>query len=340
MLDKMSRMQIDYENKISEIKETTEAAIKRARAPSQKSSRSKSIGKASEGGCSNSDLVREGDDFIFGGTDKKKPSNRDSILKPSSTIKSKGQVGYHPDVHGDSHRRGKSFDSKTRNSPNNKSEAHSHRHSFDAKSSFITDKSFRVPITSANMSKNEAAIVIQKHFRGYQRKQDFKLVVKNLRGNDKEFLFKVTVLGSPAKILTCSMHMWRQQPVSLDFIVQEMGMGRRPNHKFSIDLKKFEISDGTGMREKVRQIIFEAVNDSDLQSSIADAFNSQEAFEILSADVCPSDRFENFEKENRESSEENLGPEASVYQPTKKDLFGEVVIKTEEERQREIDAEI
>lgn len=73
-----------------------------------------------------------------------------------------------------------------------------------ARSSFITDKSFRVPGGRHRVTKTEAAVTIQKNYRRHRNRQDFKLAVN--RQLSKRFLFKVTTRSNEqTKVLTCSL---------------------------------------------------------------------------------------------------------------------------------------
>ena len=132
-----------------------------------------------------------------------------SILK-QSTMKSRG-VAYHSSVmeNGEQDAFSKSPDirsdisnsfTKGGPSPYRASVNHSM-----ARSSFVTEKSFRVPGGRHRITKNEAAVMIQKNYRRYRNRADFKMIVK--RAKQKKFLFKAAIRGGNAKtkLLTCSM---------------------------------------------------------------------------------------------------------------------------------------
>ena len=69
------------------------------------------------------------------------------------------------------------------------------------------------------MTKNDAATIIQKSYKGYRAKEDYRLMKRN-RGIQKKFLFRATVRSSVAQIITCSVNITRtRKPDSLSFII-------------------------------------------------------------------------------------------------------------------------
>ena len=125
-------------------------------------------------------------------------------------MKSRGNVNYHQSVMENGERDGLSkspdvrsdiSNSFTKTSPYRQSMNHSM-----TRTSFITEKSFRIPGGRHRITKNEAAIIIQKNYRRFRLRQDFKMAVKS--SLKKKFLFKATIRsGSETKLLTCSLGM-------------------------------------------------------------------------------------------------------------------------------------
>jgi len=83
-----------------------------------------------------------------------------------------------------------------------------------------TEKSFRVAPEQMRISKQEAAVKIQKNFKRYREQQDYQLL-RN-RGSQKKFLFKATVRGQESQIITCSVNVSAHgRPTSLSFVLSE-----------------------------------------------------------------------------------------------------------------------
>lgn len=142
------------------------------------------------------------------------------------------------------------------------------------------------------MSKNDAATMIQKSYRGYRAKEDYRLVKRN-RGIQKKFLFRATLRGSVAQIITCSVNITRtRKPDSLSFIIAQ---ARRPtaNQMFDIDLRRFSIHETTDMKDKVMRIIRDALSAEDIRTAIKEAFETEAARQIVEAEFFSSDDYEN-----------------------------------------------
>ena len=113
-----------------------------------------------------------------------------------------------------------------------------------ARSSFITEKSFRVPGGRHKISKKEAAVIIQKNYRRYRHREDFKMVVRRVK--HKKFLFKTTLHSNDGKIkfLTCSLGVSnRGKLLNLTFEISNSVRSSSPigREKISIDISVYEI---------------------------------------------------------------------------------------------------
>ena len=163
------------------------------------------------------------------------------------------------------------------------------------RSSFISGKSFRIPGGRHKLSKNEAATLIQKNYRAFRHREDFRFVVKRI--NQKKFLFKATVRSeNQTKLLTCSLNMRgvRGDKIeSLTFLINDsLRSSTRNNEKIEIDLSCYAIQDTTDMKDKVLRIIREALAAEDInQQAIELCFSTHEAKEILEADFFTSDDY-------------------------------------------------
>ena len=140
--------------------------------------------------------------------------------------------------------------------------------SFDK--SFISEKSFRIPVGRYAMSRKEAATIIQKNYRRYRYRQDY-LLIKN-RGSQRQFLFKATVRGEKApKIITCSLNIRANgQIISLNFTLSEIRS--RKGQSINIDLTAYNLYDSSDMKDRVLRIIREALTAKDLLGAIRQAF--------------------------------------------------------------------
>ena len=129
--------------------------------------------------------------------------------------------------------------------------------------SFITEKSFRIPGGRHRITKNEAAVLIQKNYRRFRLREDFKMASRCIL--KKKFLFKATIRsGNETKLLTCSLGM-RGGPhgkiQNLTFVISDSMRSSSPigRDQIEIDLSSFDIQDTTDMKDKVLMIIRDAL---------------------------------------------------------------------------------
>ena len=191
-------MQQQYVDQINNMKASQEAFKDQVQTRAKKSNSTHSERKPTsqkdfkEDTVNESELNERVDEVLIGAsyTDRKDPSvervmmrdasaqafdsakNMGSILK--TTGKSRG-VGYHSTVIDNSVLRessnGRSEDFGLNGTPKARNKSFKSIHS-----SFASNKSFRIPQGRYAMSRDDAATIIQKRYRGYRARQDYKLM--------------------------------------------------------------------------------------------------------------------------------------------------------------------